>query len=130
MLDLADLLDPLLRMLVARQRVEYVMRRFLLARVHQEARRLGHEEHADQEDDRGHGSQSQHEAPVTRRGEDRVHDEGREDARDDHQLVQRRDGAADLRGGDLGQVDRHGERRGSDRETQDEARSNQNADTG
>ena len=101
--------------------LEDLTRLALFARADEEAWRLRQEEHADEQDHGRYCSQAEHQAPVAGRGKNSVDDERGQNADHDHHLVERGDRAANLRGGDLGQVERHHQRRRSDAETDHEA---------
>jgi hypothetical protein len=69
------------------------------------ARALRHKQHANEEHDGGDHPEPEHPAPVAAAGKGVVHEVGNEDPARDRQLVQRDQRAADLRRGELGDVE-------------------------
>ena len=124
LIDLADLVDLLVGVVLRRgvvglQLLEHFLGLVLLALCDEVARRLRHEGHSHQQDQRRYGRQTQHQAPVAGRGQDRVDDEGHQDADDDHELIEGPDGPTQARGRDLRQVERHHQRRAAHRQPED-----------
>ncbi len=94
------------------------------------ARTFRHEEHARNQDRRGHDGQPQHPAPRFVARERVVHDKRAEDADRDRELVKRNQRAANLRGRDFRDVERRDDRGDADPDADHEAGDEQRHDLG
>jgi hypothetical protein len=98
------------------------------------ARRVGQEEHPDEQRDGRDRGDAEHPTPDVRvldqRVQHGVHRERQELAGDDHQLVDRHHSSSSVRGGHLRQVQRAGGRRGTDAEAEQDPAGGHDPDVG
>ena len=106
---------------VAAQRLEDSTRLILPTAHHQPTRAPGKLDDADQEKRARNRDNPQHPSPGADVGEQRVGDEGGQDAHGDHELIARYHRAALIRWRDLGNIERGGEGRDADRYAENHA---------